>query len=186
MISHYNYSENVNDIDFNGSTILHAAVKTKNLSLAREILQLGQVDINRRELKSVGGMSALHMACENNDAEMVRLLLAAGANVDIKTDTNIGEGCLHLCCRLGVLSCAELLVRGGVNVNLKDNLGNNASFWAHSKQHDDIIKCLSLPPPRSATAEEHFAIMKQRNLFFSLPEVKKKKKSGKKSKKGKK
>ena len=84
------------------------------------------------------------------------------------------------------MKCAKVLVDKGVAMDTRDNFGNNASFWAVSRQHFDIVKNLEMPPSKSATAEEFIKIQMARVKGFVLPSATAgKKKGGKGGGKGK-
>jgi uncharacterized protein len=61
---------------------LHAAVSARNLDAARALLENGG-EVNARQH---GGWTALHAASQNGDVEMVRLLIAGGANIGVRAD----------------------------------------------------------------------------------------------------
>jgi len=66
----------------NHSTLLHMCVSSRNEGFARELLRRKDTNINlpHRVLQKC----PLHVAVENGDIGMVRLLLGAGANVNAK------------------------------------------------------------------------------------------------------
>ena len=136
-------------------------------------------DINKKELKVVGGYSALHHACLEGFEDAVKLLVEAGADVNIKADNIPGEAPLHICCKLDRRICGKILIDHGANIDARDNFGNNPAFWANSKQNFDLIKFLGLPTAKAATAQEFLALAIQRNPLYQLPSLHKKKKKGK-------
>jgi len=63
------------------------ACKSGNIQLVKDLLQNGNVDINYR---AKDGKTALMMACEHNQLEVVKLLVNSNVNInqcDIKRST---------------------------------------------------------------------------------------------------
>jgi len=193
LTTHYNYKEVVPASDINGSTALHLAVRKGDRQMVHYLLstyaEIGQ-NIDVREKKCVGGYASLHHSCLNGDKEVTKLLLLAGADVNVMADSSLGESPLHICCKHGYIECAKSLIEDGqyqVNTDSRDAFGHNASFWAYSKRYEDMIRILNLPPVHTCTAQEYMSIMMNRNGGkFAVPSLKKKKAAGKKGGKKKK
>lgn len=180
MVQHYNYSDALQEVDANGSTLLHLSARKNAVDVLEKLLQYKLIDINALELRLMGGRTALHIACINGSVDAVRALLSNGADMHIKADSATGERPLHTCCMNGQLACAKLLVEAGCSPDLRDNFGHNAAFWAHQKGHQHIISELELPAPHAATAAEFFAIMMEKTKgTFVLPSLTGKKGGGK-------
>ena len=192
MATHYNYAENIPQSDINGSTVLHIAARKGDKQMLLHLLSvypvMGEI-IDQREKKCVGGYAALHHACLNGNKECTKILLMAGADVNIQADSNLAETPLHICCKNGFIECARSLFDDGqyvVNSDARDAFGHNASFWAYTKRYEAMIPMLHLPPVHTCTAAEYMAIMMNRNGGkFVVPSHKKKtlKKGTKKKKK---
>lgn len=183
LVAHYEYGASLRELDSNGSTLLHMAVKKGDNAMLRRLLEYQTVPLNVQEASLVGGQTALHHACSSNNVVAVQLLLHAGASPNVKSQNAIGESPLMVCCKLGHVECGRLLLDYGAAVDLKDNFGNNASFWAYEHQRSNVIRELDLPPVRTATANEFVALLRQRNPNFVLPSVTAKKKKDAKGKK---
>lgn len=186
MVTHYNYEETLATSDLNGSTALHIAAMRGDAAMIKKLISFGKVPIDALEKPAIGGYSALHHACKEGFDEVTKLLVLAGANPNIKARSSLGETPLQVCCKNGQLSCAALLLKAGANADARDSFGHNASFWATSSRHTDMITSLNLPPVHTATASEHLAIMVAKNPRFALPTPKKSLKDKDKDKKGKK
>jgi len=191
MIIHYGYDTDLGTCGIGGTTPLHEAAKHGDRNIMVLLLSFKTIDVNIVEGKITGGYSALHYACKENHQHIVRLLIENGANPNIKSLSSFSETPLHICCKNGFLDCARiLLVQGGADVNATDAFGNNPSFWAYSKNHERLIKELSLPPPASPSAMDFYTsvICKNSNItdLFSSTKKKKKKPAGDKKKKKKK
>lgn len=184
LVAHYDYEKDLNTVDINGSTLLHIAVRKEDIVMLERLLSFQRININALESSSVGGYSALHLACQSNQRRIVDLLLRAGANPNLKCNSSIGETSLMICSKLGYIECGRILLAAGASLSTVDNFGNNASFWAYKYQQDSLIRELNLPPVHTPSAEEYLALLLQRNPRFTLPSLKKKTK--KKDKDGKK
>ena len=65
-----------------GRTVeIHQAVSNSDHSKIREALQADTTNIN---LKDSNGNTALHLACQKGDSNIVRYLLGSGANVTFR------------------------------------------------------------------------------------------------------
>lgn len=70
------------------------------------------------------GRTALHTAAMANDFEMVKIILNAGVDVNIRNMQNTIP--LHVALARGAKSCVGLLLEAGANCNLQDDEGDNA------------------------------------------------------------
>jgi ankyrin repeat protein len=186
LITHYDYGKYLSSTDINGSTVIHNAVKKRDMKMLTTLLSYNQVDLDALEGRIVGGHAAIHHACLDGLSEILAELLKHGASVNIKSNSSVGETPLQICCKYGYINCAKQLLDAGASLETRDNFGNNASFWAYSNHQDVLIKELSLPPVKTATAEEFLALAKKRNPKFVLPSIKTKKKKSKAGKSDKK
>ena len=72
-------------------------------------------------MRAVGGMTALHFAARQNDAESVRMLLRAGSRVDERAPG--GSTPLRMAIDHGYHDLADLLLDGGADPNAADDAG---------------------------------------------------------------
>lgn len=70
------------------------------------------------------GRTALHTAAMANDVELVKIILEAGVDVNIRNEHNTIP--LHVALARGAKSCVGLLLSSGANYNLQDDEGDNA------------------------------------------------------------
>lgn len=79
------------------------------------------------------GTSALHQAVAKNQLQVVRLLVARGANVNCaKTD---GVTPLHVAAALGRTEAAKILLTAGAEINRKDDAGRTPLTCAEGMGH---------------------------------------------------
>jgi ankyrin repeat protein len=121
LVYHYDYGSELDTLDENGSTLIHLAVKRSDVTMVQQLLQYRRIDLDRLEKRSIGGYSALHHACMQNNQQLVQLLLENGASPSVQSDSELGDSPLHLCCRMGFTAAAAILLRFGANVTLKDH-----------------------------------------------------------------
>lgn len=189
MIGSYGFQQNLWCLDANGSNALHIAVRKGDLPMIRQLLSYPAAShINVQEDSKVGGYSALHIACaspESSDgAEIMQLLLNAGANVNLKTTSSLGESPLHICCKHGHTAWAKILLDAGAMADPRDGFGHSASWWAVQRGHGNLVKELGLPAPHRATAHDHMLLLAARLPHIPGKDDSKKKKKGKKGGKG--
>ena len=86
------------------------------------------------------GFTPLMHACTEGHVEVVRVLLDAGATVDICNPQR--ETGLHLVASIGYIDLVRLLVEHGANTSLKTATGLTAAGLAASLGHDSIVDFL--------------------------------------------
>jgi ankyrin repeat protein len=84
--------------------------------------------------------TALHLAALNGHAGCVRVLLAAGANVEAVDQLHATA--LHWAALGGHVTCVKLLIDAHANINAMDCLGRTALHWAAKNGHLSAIQCL--------------------------------------------
>jgi len=187
LVTAYDYGKSLTSVDMNNSTPLHIAAKRGDAAMLEKLLTFKEVDvsktINSCEASAVGGYAALHHVCALGHVEALKVLLKHGANVNLKTHSTLKEGALHICCKSGpvALACAKVLIDAKIDINAIDGFGHNATYWASTRGHVEMIRILDLPAPHHASADEYLAIVMSRP-GFSLAKEKKKPAGAKKKK----
>ena len=98
-----------------GPSDIADAAQAKNAAAVKKLLKKG-ADVNAAQ---GDGMTALHWAALNGDAEVAQMLLYAGANVGAKTRIG-GYTPLHLAAQVGNASVIAPLVAAGAQVGAAD------------------------------------------------------------------
>jgi ankyrin repeat protein len=80
------------------------------------------------------------LACTNGNGELVRLLLAAGA--DPNTTLRGGETALMTASRTGRVDPVKSLLDAGAKVDAKDRKGQTALMWAAADGHAAVVELL--------------------------------------------
>jgi hypothetical protein len=101
------------------------------LNSSGSITQLGDKDSD---------WSPLHSACEKGNAEIVELLLKAGA--DTFKESREGLTPLHLAAANGNVRVVEILIKAKANLNPVDNQRFTPLHFACQNGHVDVVKLL--------------------------------------------
>ncbi len=169
LILSQNIAVNITNV-CTGAQPLHYIAEQGYITLAKTLISKGS-DINAQRVYHVTGRyysyyigdrkTALHIACENNDPEMVAFLLEQGADVNIPNENNylpfnyvptdnkisqllIDKGtdlnkALIGAAKKGELSQASLLLSLGAEVNYQNS---SPLYDAAEHGHNDVVKLL--------------------------------------------
>lgn len=116
----------INALDENGQTLLWSAVKRQDIDVMELLLTKDEV--------------TLHLLVQRGEWSLVRVLLKAGYNVDIRD--NLGRSALHIATILGHFDIAKSLVSFGASVDCKDGRGNTALRLAIQRKRCNFIDML--------------------------------------------
>jgi uncharacterized protein len=133
------HGHSVTMIDCEGATVLMAAVLDRHESAAEWLLQHG-VAVNAANDEDY---TALHYACMSSsceDAAMVELLLASGADVHMRT--RYKQTALDVAVSNDYLECAKVLIAAGTDVNNSDSYGITSLHIAINKYHSELVQLL--------------------------------------------
>lgn len=86
------------------------------------------------------GNTAIHQACNNGHADVVKLLLDRGASA-LETNAD-GQTILHVACAKGHTNIVRMLLHRGLNPEQKDFQGMSPLYLAASNGHTDIVGLL--------------------------------------------
>ncbi|RCK81044.1 MAG: TPR domain/radical SAM/B12 binding domain protein [Candidatus Ozemobacter sibiricus] len=137
-----------NQADGKGNPALHVAVQAGSNDIVALLIQ-GKADLTARDrLNRV----PLHIAALVDNAEAARLLLEAGAAVDLPgfdspTDGPTESTPLILAAQSGAVATAELLIKAGANVNALTNVKGglfrrSPLFWAIKANQPGMVELL--------------------------------------------
>lgn len=132
-----NKGANVNAKDKFGRTPLRGAArlgKTRNI----DVLLKNGANVNQ---KDNSGENALFWAVRRIDA--LRMLIAAGADLESKTDSfHWSRTVLHVAATSGLTEAVELLLEEGANVNVQNKFGFTPLMNAVAFDHIETVKIL--------------------------------------------
>ncbi|MBI3929433.1 MAG: ankyrin repeat domain-containing protein [Armatimonadetes bacterium] len=123
--------------DAQGYLPLHLAARSGQAAVVEFLLGQG-ADPNARTRTS---WTPLHEASAHGHPEVIRLLLAHRAVVEIK-ETQNGGTALHVAAFNGHLPAVELLLRAGAKVNARDKDGWTPLSQARDQGHQKVIDLL--------------------------------------------
>lgn len=122
---------------FHSPRLLHSVVEEGKHQRAAKLLKSG-ADANVLQ----GEQAPLHLAAQNGDLKMARLLIDHGARPAIKAKDDLGFAPLHIAASLGHIGLAELLLRSGAHVESRDALGQTPLFVAATAVQSDMMSFL--------------------------------------------
>ena len=129
----------VNAVQGDGNTALHWAAYRRNAELVRLLTDAGADTAAKTR---IGDMTPLFMAAKVGDAEIMGLLLQAGADANI-ANTN-GTTPLMLAAGSGKTAAVHLLLDHGADVNARDvTNGQTAVMFAAALNRGEAIKMLA-------------------------------------------
>ena len=133
------------------------AAQNKNAVAVKKLLKEG-ADVNAAQ---GDGMTALHWAALNGDAEIAQMLLYAGANVGAKTRLG-GYTPLHLAAQVGNASVIAPLIAAGASVTAVTSTGATALMEAAHAGSTEAVRTLlenGADPNLKETANGQTALM---------------------------
>ena len=156
---------NVDQIDVDCSTPLHAACRSGLTDCVRVLVQAGVMVDSLSDRKSPlflacehgheecvqllidagaalcvpSGYIPLFIACGEGHPRCVRKLVTAGAAVDVQAVNN--HTALHEACEMDSIQCVELLIAGGANLDARDCAGDTP---LHSAAQFGRLACAKL------------------------------------------
>ena len=130
------------DVNWAGGLPLRSAAWNGAAATARLLLEHG-ADVNAGTAELRGRFTALHAAAQSGYPEVLRVLLAAGANVHIASN-----GRTALCCAAqdgaNLEHCAKLLLAHGAHVDGSGEIPKTPLWWVIDRDylHDnrDLVK----------------------------------------------
>jgi uncharacterized protein len=140
-----------------GPSDIADAAQSKNAAAVKKLLKEG-ADVNGAQ---GDGMTALHWAALNGDAEMASMLLYAGANIGARTRIG-GYTPLHLAAQVGNANVIAPLVAAGAQVAALTSTGATALMHAAHSGNADAVRILlenGADPNLKETANGQTALM---------------------------
>ena len=120
-----------------GPSDIADAAQSKNAAAVKTLLKSG-ADVNAAQ---GDGMTALHWAALNGDADMASMLLYAGANVGAKTRLG-GYTPLHLAAQVGNAAVIAPLIAAGAQVGALTSTGATALMQAAHSGNAEAVRIL--------------------------------------------
>lgn len=127
-----------------GENDFYSAARSGNVALVKSYLQQGQ-PVSSRDVK---GNTALVIAAGRGHSDIIKILLAAGADVEEATSEGLFESkpALSWAVSQGRTAAAAVLIQNGANpsVPMKRGVfaGKTPLMWASSQGRTDVVKLL--------------------------------------------
>ena len=124
------------------------------------------------KVKSMGGFTPLHHACNRNHADMVNELLKLNVNINVNNDNN--ETPLHLAVYNGSMLIVEQLLDRGADINCVNIYNETPLLYASRRSKPALIRLLlergadrSMKDSYGDAAEEHADDEPTRRAFLA-------------------
>ena len=114
--------------------------KTATASDVQAELDAGADVMARSEMKYYNGYTPLHWATSYGNAEMVQLLIAAGADVDTRSESGITP--LQNAAGSGTAEMVQLLITAGADVNTRSRFGHTPLIMAAEYGQAETVQLL--------------------------------------------
>ncbi len=127
------------DINSGSYPALNSAINQERRDLCQFLIQRG-ADANA---KDKWGHTSLYYAIRKDNLDLMNILIANGAKVDIKhLGEATGETALHYAATTGKTEAVKLLLKAGANINAKDDRGRNVLHRAVQSADGEIVALL--------------------------------------------
>ena len=123
--------------DAETATCLMVAAYHGHTDTVRYLVSLQEVDLNHQQYRN---KTALHFAVNKKHADVVQVLIDAGADIETRNDE--GRSPLHLASLLGELTTVKMLVKPGADVRATDSERDTCLTLAAYNGHTDTVRYL--------------------------------------------
>ena len=127
----------VQSTDTKGNTCLMLASICGHTEIVRTLLCMPEVQLDQPDYN---GRTALHHAATKKHADVVQVLIDAGADIEAKT--RLDRSSLHKASGSGGLDIVKMLVSAGADVRAINSDGHTCLFTASFQGHTDIVRYL--------------------------------------------
>ncbi|OZC09815.1 ankyrin repeat protein [Onchocerca flexuosa] len=154
ITSKSDFHEQVDQICYNGGTVLHYAVARNSVDSVRTLLSAGvnpcvQNDNNNtayrmassEEVKNAFVQELLQAVAQSNLGRVCQMI-SAGVSVDSIDATDTSNTALHWSASYGNEDVVRILCQSGANVNMLNTKNETALHDAIRRGNDAIVKCL--------------------------------------------
>jgi len=137
------HGANASAPDLYGMTPLHKAASFNRLALAKMLIAKG-ADPRTFGIKyGAIQVAPIHLAAEAGSADIVKLFLDLGIDINLRTEGKNRVTPLHMAAAKGRAGVVELLLKSGADVNARDVKNTTPMHWAitaDQKETADMLK----------------------------------------------
>lgn len=108
--------------------------------LVSEVESILQTEPDLVKCRGLRGFTPLHTAADKDQTEVVRFLIAHGAEINARTDA--GDTPLHWAAFDDRMNAAKLLLAEGAEINPRDKDGNTPLHWAAARGNVEMTELL--------------------------------------------
>jgi len=127
----------VNIEDADGMTPLYWAAINNNAHITKFLIEDKGAEV---DYEGINSTTALIEASKHGYIDIVKLLIANGANINIKA--SVSKTPLHYAVNIGYMDIAEFLIKEGAVVDVEDGDGMTPLHYAVEESNRDMIKFL--------------------------------------------
>ncbi|KAG5759399.1 hypothetical protein H9Q72_012477 [Fusarium xylarioides] len=126
----------INGKDHQGRTALHLATFGGHLGTLSKLIECGaNLDVTYEPSDSVGSYTAFQWATRQSKAEVVKIFLGSGADVDARSHGRCTP--LHYACEENNLKIVDILIEHGADVNA-ENRFHETPLWCASSRGNPL------------------------------------------------
>lgn len=114
---------------------LLSASKNGDYERVEYLLKKKKIDVN---VSNSDYETPLHLACQNNHFEIVKLLIDHGANLEACRDFS-DHTPFHYACENGHENIIKLLVENGVNIHARVSAGNSTALYILAQNNESYL-----------------------------------------------
>jgi ankyrin repeat protein len=118
---------------------IHDAARTGS---GKDVERLLKTDPSARDARTQHGSTPLHLAATNPDSSALKVLMAAGADVNARDSEGLTP--LHMTAYTQNAKNAELLLQAGADPHAKTNAGRDPTSMARKTRSDEVSGVISL------------------------------------------
>jgi len=123
---------------------LHIATLVRRCDVIRLLVDIG----GKTCLRDNKLRTAMHIACENGDKELLcaffmnRKICSGGTDLDLHDDT--GRTCLHICVANGNIAMTSILLKYGANINVTERTNGRTALYLAAETGNVEMVCFLL------------------------------------------
>ncbi|XP_030637543.1 NF-kappa-B inhibitor beta [Chanos chanos] len=124
-----------------GNTPLHLAVREQRVECVRELTACPRTPQDHMHVTNFSGVTALHLAVQKGNYDIIGMLLKAGADVN-QRDLSSGRSPLHWAVESQKPAVVELLLWAGAMVDQRSYAGHTPLYCAIHRPNKDVQELL--------------------------------------------